>query len=513
VRKTITRPVKTLSGTVKVRESVCACPVHRKLVRYEPRLTPPRSSYTFDVIAEVGRLRYLQHRQILEIRTALKENGLQIPPRTIDWLCRRFLEYFTAVHIESAPALSGMLRKQGGYVLILDGTGQHGPMVMQMRDGWSGMQLLASSVKLESDDEIIPNLQMLREMFGEPVAAVRDMGTGETSALKQVFPGMYVITCHFHFLRAAGWKLFEPIYPGFRSKIERRGLKKRLRYLMRVIAKGNYTGADASHALELCRWIFGYKKDGGGIAYPFSLPALDFYVRCEKVRCELLETVDMAGLRRGKPLRRLLVLLNRLHPPPKKLSTIYSDAESLLERVEWFDRIRRVLRYRNGPVPLSTRHTLSEKALEKGRGRLDWLHSMIQKELENGRGGKREFHKILRSIDSDLVERRDELLAPNVIVNTEKGPVVRPLPRTISAAETEFRRLRRHGKRITGNSHVDTQVQNEGAGMLLVENLKNNAYVSTVYGSLPALSSRFSTTTEDALRQAKLILRCSDRNE
>ena len=230
-------------------------------------------------------LRYLQHRQISEICSLMETGGVHIPSRTANRLCRLFLRYFTAVHIDSAPAIRALLKRQGGYVLILDGTGHHGPMVMQMRDGWSGMQLLASSVKLESDDEIMPNQQMLSKLFGKPVAAVRDMGTGETSSLKRVFPGMYVITCHFHFLRSAGWKLFEPIYPGFRSKIEHRRLKKRLHYLIRVIARGDYTGKDSGHTLEQLKWIFEYRKDGKGMAYPFSLPALDFYIRCEKVRC------------------------------------------------------------------------------------------------------------------------------------------------------------------------------------------------------------------------------------
>ena len=51
----------------------------------------------------------------------------------------------------------------------------------------------------------------------------------------------------------------------------------------------------------------------------------------------------------------------------------------------------------------------------------------ILKELENVCSCKREFHRILRSIDSDLVERKDKLLSSNTIMNTEKGPVAKPL--------------------------------------------------------------------------------------
>ncbi len=122
VRKTVTRQVKTPSGIRKVREHVCACPVHRKLVRREPRLTPPRSTHTFELIAEVGMLRYLQHKQISEICSAMKMRGLNMPPRSAGWLCRRFLEYFIAVHIGSAPAIRALLERRGGYALILDGT-------------------------------------------------------------------------------------------------------------------------------------------------------------------------------------------------------------------------------------------------------------------------------------------------------------------------------------------------------------------------------------------------------
>ena len=141
VKKTVTRQVKTPSGVRKVRERVCACPAHGKLIRHPP-ITPPRSPYTFDLIAGLGMLRYLQHRQISEICSLMETGGVHIPSRTANRLCRLFLRYFTAVHIESAPAIRALLKRQRGYVLILDGTGHHGPMVMQMRDRWSGMQLL-----------------------------------------------------------------------------------------------------------------------------------------------------------------------------------------------------------------------------------------------------------------------------------------------------------------------------------------------------------------------------------
>ena len=157
---------------------------------------------------------------------------------------------------------------------------------------------------------------------------------------------------------------------------------------------------------------------------------------------------------------------------------------------------------------------MSDKALEKGRRRVDWLRSRIAGELKSGGDGRRrEFHRTLRSIDSDLAERREELFAPNVIVETDGKTAVRALPRTISAAEIEFRMIRRHGRRITGNAHVDTQVMNEGAGLLLLENLKIGAYVRAVYGSMKQLPERFPAVSSDELEKAKKILRPAGTNE
>ena len=80
--------------------------------------------------------------------------------------------------------------------------------------------------------------------------------------------------------------------------------------------------------------------------------------------------------------------------------------------------------------------------------------------------------------------------------------IVRPVTRTISSEESEFRKLRRHNRRIKGNSHVDSEVQEEGAAMLLLENMKNKEYVKAVYGSLSKLTERFAMVSKDSHRIA-----------
>ena len=433
------RKVKTLSGIVAVREHVSSCPTHRKTLRPEG-MTPYSSSYSFDVIVRIGMLRYFQHKQVGEIIEGFRK--LNIPPRTVSWLCRVFLRYVVAVHIESAHAIRSLLSNNGGYVLMLDGTGQNGPMVMQMRDGWSGIHLLSCSVRSENEGEIVPRLLLLKEMFGTPVACVRDMGSGVTKSLKIAFPDTYSILCHFHFLRSVGWKLFEPLYPKFRYRIDRIGIKKRLRHFMRAIERGTYDGRDASLAVKLCRYIFDYKKDAHGLSYPFSLPMLDFYTRCENVRKGLAIRVDLRGRRRGEPLKRLFVMLEMFHASLG--ASVHHRASLLTRQRRWFNRIRMVLRYRNGPVPLNSKHNLSERELEKGRTKLDWLISLMDREIRPT--GERELRRTLLSVKRDLTERRDELFAPNALVTVKGKSVIKPVTRTISSEESEFRKLRRHNR-------------------------------------------------------------------
>jgi len=92
-------------------------------------LVPPKSKYGYDLIAETGQLRFLEHKQIQEIGEELSRRGIDVPERTIQWLCDRFLLYTIAVHWESLPRLSQLFKTQGGYVLHIDGSGKSGPIL------------------------------------------------------------------------------------------------------------------------------------------------------------------------------------------------------------------------------------------------------------------------------------------------------------------------------------------------------------------------------------------------
>ena len=179
-----------------------------------------------------------------------------------------------------------------------------------------------------------------------------------------------------------------------------------------------------------------------------------------------------------------------------------------MERWRWFESVRRTLGYRNGPVSLSPGGSPSEMELERCRRRPDWLHRTIEE--ETGRKSRpplvRELHRQLDRVAEKLRLHREELFAPNVVVRLNGRRRVRRLHRSNGAAERQFRRLRRHGRRITANRDVEGIMAREEPGMLLIANLQDPRYVREVYGSLAHLGEQFAKVGPEALGEAKTHL-------
>lgn len=506
IRNTRTRIIITSNGNQRVTEVTKHCPIHTEVVfRPQNRLTPPKSMYGFDIIVEIGKLRFLEHKQISEIYEYFQKKGIDIPMRTVENHCQCFLRYIVAVHLGSFTKLAGLLKKQGGYVLHVDATTTKGtPGVLLMKDSWSEIRLLAASIAGESASTVASHLKTLRRYLGKPVAAIRDMGMGIETAIVEIFPGIYVITCHYHFLRAVGLRLFDNTYSGFQSRVDRTGIKKRLRILRKQFIKRKLS-EDKDKAVEFLDYLLAYTKDGNGIAYPFSLPAVDFYRRCEEIRPKIRKVIlERAKDNISSPcLSRLGDSLNLLKPPPAVNGRIHAEYLKLVERWKWFERIRKALRYRNAPVPLNTKGCLSNKELEKGRKMIDKLQSRIGKFADQDKTCNRSLKRTLRGISELITERRDELFVPNVVVEVNGRCKIKRLLRTNNILEQDFRSMRRHARRIRGDMDVERTVQKDGVGLAIVANLEIKEYVRCVYGHQNLMAKRFAEVSMENLVKAK----------
>ncbi len=495
-------------------EVTLRCPDHCRVVVPPPALTPRRSPFAFDLVAEAGVLRFLHHRQLGEIREEFQRRGLpSLPLRTVQRLTDRFALYHAAVHLESLPRLREALRRRGGYVLVFDGTGQPGRMTLEFTDddesGGTGWTLLAAPVEKEDEKLVRPFLERLRRHLGDPLADISDQSVGLREAFRAAFPRVYLILCHYHVLRSIGESLAGARYNRFKTELDRSGVKGRLNRFVRRLRRERGKSREARSSLAWAQEIRSTGKAARGRAHPFFWEPLEFHRRCEEVRHRLRVVLSRPGRRgKGAPYRRLEEILGRLSPPPRSRTRLVRDFPVRMERWHWFERIRRTLGYRNGPVPLSPNGSLSEKGLERGRRRLDWLLEKVRE--ETGKKSRsplvRELHRALERVAEKLRLHREELFAPNVRVRVGRRWKVRRLHRSNGAAERKFRRLRRHGRRITANREVEGIVDREGPGMLLVANLQDSRYVREVYGSLFHLGERFARVTSEALEDAKTLL-------
>lgn len=520
IKKTQKRRLVTPDKDTKVVEVIkrCNCSSETFVSKKLRKLTLQKSPYSFDFLAQIGRLRFEEHRQISDIRSHFAKSGISIPDTTAQRLCKRFLKYFAAVHLESLPLIKEKIEQKGGYLLQIDGTQNHGRWtIILLKDSISGIRLFSARVVSEKADYIEPILKDIRDLYGQPLAVIRDMGKGVAKGVENVFEGAVVIICHFHFLRALGDRLFKYYHDKFRKNVDKTGVKGKLEDLRRK-AKTRLKTARDPFAVEILNEVVGILDDvltssGEGLGYPFDLSKLRFYERCLKAEKHIGKLVE----RCIKAWNRVAIaydvhnVLKRLH---KSSYGLAKYAEILQEREVWFKKARRALRWKNGPIPLSTKVRWSDGELKAARKGIDTFLEEITLNRKEELAFKGKGSHLLRAfgtIEQMFTENMERLLAPNVEVQTPKGKRVIELERTNNGVEQDFRSIRRHGRRLKGNKDVEELIQKEGVGLLLLLNMGIGGYVKTVYGSWEMVGKRFAEVKKESLAAAEKILEGSNR--
>lgn len=204
VYKTETRSVVTIAyGSFQAREYVLCCPAgcvwydgDRSVRLYRSdriaSLVAPGHIYGFDVLAEVGVLRFLKCRQRAEIQTEIENRcGVVIPEGTIQELIGRFVKAIVALHEENVPLLREYLESLGGYVLYIDGTCEEGSQVHFA--GLAGPPpILLWSAKIESESaiQIRRVLKEIETRFGRPAATMQDLSSAIRNAVVAEWSGI-----------------------------------------------------------------------------------------------------------------------------------------------------------------------------------------------------------------------------------------------------------------------------------------------------------------------------------
>lgn len=212
------RTIQTLDGLVHLTLPVRRCP-NRDCARYhlpyrpesEGRYALPHGEFGLDVIALVGRLRFVQHQSVPEIHRALVARGVGIAERSVTEQLRRY-EELVALRLADPDRLAEAVRPQGAVILALDGlqpdVGQE--VLWVLRDCLSGEVLLARSLLSGTAADIACLIGTVRDALPVPITGVISDGQHPIrQAVASALPGVPHQLCQFHYLREAAKPFYE----------------------------------------------------------------------------------------------------------------------------------------------------------------------------------------------------------------------------------------------------------------------------------------------------------------
>ena len=239
--KSQSRVLVTLAvGSFVAREFRAHCRAGRQHPVAAPQrlaeLAPPGQRFGYDLIVWVGLARYHRRLQRSEIQAELAHRGIALSSGSVSALCDRFLLALETLHWQRAPALRAAMPQ--GYALHLDATcdqGQGGSFLCL--DGFTGWVLHAIKIASENERELRPAVERTLAAFGDPLATVRDLGSGVAKAVAAVHQrGIPDLLCHYHFLAAVGKRLLDEDHTKLRGQLARSRLRSHLRDLLLLLS-------------------------------------------------------------------------------------------------------------------------------------------------------------------------------------------------------------------------------------------------------------------------------------
>jgi len=498
-------------------ETLLFCPEHKydgnSIIKYDSpelnQIVPPYSNYAYDVSVHIGISRFLHHKQKSEIQQELKiEYGIQISDGGITHLSDNFLIYCMCVQMMASSKIKKVQDERGGYILHIDATvEEESDMVFVGMNSVNGWILYTRKIKSESHEEIIPALNEIKRMYGEPLAIKRDMGKGMALAVSKVFPNTPDKICHFHFVRDIGKDILSEQYDSIRNFLINNKVKTRLKglfyELITEIKEGNYDINLTLDSIVNCKlselknnkpvyvyaiitWILNYAKESEGLGFPFDLPYVSLYERCLKAliiidRLILLLAELKTVYKHFIQLKKILVLVNN-----QEIKLIH---EKMGYGRTLFSQLREILRIEVESVPLSTvLETNGDEEVFKMKKDLEDFKKELSKDILTDKSRIREKKIVIKHLE----KYKDKLFLKNFRIDPNDPSKDIIMERTNNIEEQNFRRIKRNQRRIHGNRDVGHDLNFYGSYLPIVWNLADDEYIKTVYGSIENIPAVFS---------------------
>ncbi|MES9858902.1 MAG: hypothetical protein ABW166_20230 [Sedimenticola sp.] len=474
------------------------------------RLVPSGQGYGYDLIVQVGLARYLRNQQREEIRAELlREQGIVISDGTISNLCDRFLIALEALHRKRTPALRAAM--VGGYPLHIDATSEHGKGGLFICiDGWRGWVLCAAKISSENEQELRPHVRETLSRFGDPIAVVRDLSTAEAGAVVTLRDrGILDLVCHYHFLGAIGKKLFDDYYTVLRNLLRQSKVRPQLRELLRELRRNHSVetydgklgkGRLREDLLALIVWIL----EGEGrkiLPYPFSLPHLEFYQRCNEA---IQRAERWLPLPRSQVERRILKQLAGILAGFDALPRLTWAVPKLEKNQQEFGELRDILQLTDAELPRGDKRYLPTKECPE-------LEAIRLRDIEQAEADYRE------QIEREVTQSHDSSSAKAVILKyldrynnhlfghparyDEDGMIISVVERTNNVAEHFFGADKQRLRRRLGRANLGRDLEDQPAQAVLTANLRHSDYVRILCGSLEHLPSAIAQLDQQAAHE------------
>jgi hypothetical protein len=457
---------------------------------------------------EVGKLRFLQSRQVSEIQLILLErHSIELSPSEIERLINRFIFYLAAVHQENNHLIKEYIKMQGGYILHIDATCEgDSPKLVLSLDSVSGFVLYSAKVKSENKDDLIGFLQ--------------DMGDGIKGAVKAVFGDVPHFICHFHFLKVIGLMLFEKEHIAIRNALSKAGVSGSLKtmrgnlgkkfdklsireiehFLMQPEKFGKTRIASELSTYYLVLSILDHGADGDGYGFPFDQRYLTFYQRLKDAYITIKEVQSFYS-NKTKNDRIVWKLYHTIKgvvedPALKKIVDQYEV------KLAVFSDLREAF----GTTPKSVNNGLTQMKELTSHREHQKIKNAVQKFMKLlAKKNKKEKDKNVSGLFNKVINKINEygerlFVDPLVVeVNEEKRTFF--IHRTNNIVEHLFRWLNYGFRRIHGNHSIRRNLENIPEQLPLVENLKNPNYMRLIFGEEKNIAEKFAEIDIKKIRE------------
>lgn len=515
IEKVKSRIVYTVAyGELKVRESIKKCPVCQQKYRspFLPQIVKSGSNYSYDCMVEIGKLRYTEKRQIVEIQSVFRNKyQLLISCTQIRRMAYNFLFYLGKLHYSSLEKINTQITKQGGYIVYVDSTCDgHAPHLLTCLDGISGYVLYSQKIQSESTLELKTAFEKVKTMFGRPLCCVHDMGRGINSALAIVFVGVMQVICHFHLLRDIGKDLLEALYRKVQKTLSNHEIYAKIRYQTKALEKtvggkeqavklfcglsspGKLTGQEL-----LTGAIYGYlldlkshEKNGNGYGFPFDRPKVQYYKLLSKIHDELVQIDALPNITTEMKNKSRFYKVKEVLDKIVENNDLKLTINQLDEQVVHFDKLREIMRIaqsqgKNGLNDEGVIESEKElKSMEKELGEyVKVLNINIKKEPRK--------NEKLQGVITQLEKYWDKIFARPIKITVEGKEKILIPHRTNNRSEQFYRKIKHLFRRLHGRPNVGKDIDFIPEEIALIENLKNQDYVKTVLNSSGDLASEF----------------------